>query len=254
MDHYRGLSVNRSCSGPWTRRCTADMAPLDDTVRKTTRGGKQGSGDEVTTSDGQRRKDSGGPYVDSAGRALDGLDSEAGGTLTTQQGSGKSTIQAADSGSEGIDRTGRAAKSDDEFKPMTNTNDIDPLFLEINGEEQKAKEEEDTSAGTLSSREGSVNGELSSHGEALDTHAVENKLDIMSALLKKMDVKSDKLAETVTELQVSLEYSQSEIDLLKGENSKLKQTWKQKSAEPRSIRRGLRRKLTGLTRQARKRI
>ena len=50
-----------------------------------------------------------------------------------------------------------------------------------------------------------------------------SKLEMVNLLLGRLDGKSDKLANSVKELQTSLEFSQKEIDTLKMENLQLKQ-------------------------------
>ena len=113
-------------------------------------------------------------------------------------------------------------------KGMTLRADDDTSTRSINGEGQVIPPGDKSTEST----EGSINGDDLASGDdlapgdggrALDVKEVINKLDIVSTLLKKLDAKSDTTSGTVRELQTSLEYSQAEIDTLKGENNKLKQ-------------------------------
>ena len=57
----------------------------------------------------------------------------------------------------------------------------------------------------------------------MDTEAFREKFKIVDALLSRLDNRSDKLNDKVKELQVSLEFSQHEIDTVKEENQMLRQ-------------------------------
>ena len=56
-----------------------------------------------------------------------------------------------------------------------------------------------------------------------DLAAVASKLGIVEEILLRLDSRTTRIDDTVKDLQTSLEYSQSEIDLLKKENADLKQ-------------------------------
>ena len=62
---------------------------------------------------------------------------------------------------------------------------------------------------------------------------VRSRFEMVDLLISQLGGKSDKLANTVKELQVSLEYSQHEIDSLKGENKQLKQKIEEMETEER---------------------
>ena len=71
--------------------------------------------------------------------------------------------------------------------------------------------------------EGEGDNSASEEGGALRELSIAAKFEMVNQLLCRLDGKSDKLNNTVSELQVSLEYSQAEIDGLKKENHRLKQ-------------------------------
>ena len=233
-DRHNYSSVNRN-SGPWDRYRTG-AKPLDDTDSRVEREMMQGSGGEAPPVN-----DAGSPSgvtsaVDTTGRALGGLDNGEEGTSRGPRNGSETDLQGTGhevEGTEGLDYR--------ETKGPSAAYEVNPLFLQIKGKELGANGNDTGDEGDegemeeAGSKEGSEKGDNTPYGRALDAREVVNKLDLVSALLNKMDVKSDNLAITVKELQVSLEYSQSEIDKLKGENTKLKQKLTDLETEERRV-------------------
>ena len=215
MDRYNNRRDSRN-NGPWERYRSEGTKTLDDTYRR--EGGEvgQGSGKEALTAKDEGPQGRKALTVYTAGETLDGLDTDTEGAPEGAAVNRGVSRQGSGSGESGVD------ESDDEPNTAAGVNPIQPLLNGNKGEESN----DDESVGDTGSRDGGERGDIVPDGEtdgrALDAREVVNKLDLVSALLNKMDIKSDKLAVTVRELQVSFEYSQSEIDKLKGENSKLK--------------------------------
>ena len=207
-------------SGPWDTRGSGGTWPLDDTIKLTGRQkmGMQGSGGETPCADGPCVKNTADPIVDATGGALDGqvsnpdvvIGGEDGMQGTGPAAAGPDFAANPDEGSE--TRTTDDKDNTNKVKHNKDGNDVDggdePIGLKGKGIGNSGQE-----------------------GGALDAREVVNKLDLVNALLVKLDVKSDKLADTVKELQVSLEYSQTEIDTLKGENGLLKLRLKELEVE-----------------------
>ena len=194
--------------------------PLDNPENSAGREAVQGSGEQPANrgvSDCHQSDPTGiSEGLGDGGRALNSLVSESDRGRWAMQGSGTTAHVSDETG------LGNAEESTGGGKPLlgegqNNNNNIggDGDGKRMGSSPAVPVEEDESDNETNNDGKGEK-------GPAIDLLKIMNKLDKVEGLLGRIDERATKATSTVKELQVSLEYSQQEIDNLKAENLGLK--------------------------------